>query len=124
MPDRCCSNLRNIQDPNDAKFNNMKTHDCHVFIETLLPTVFGALPDDVSKPLIEISQFFKNLCSTTLREGVLEEIHQNIAITLYKLKMIFPPSFFNVMHPLPVHLAEEAQLTGPVEYRWVYLFKR
>ena len=39
---------------------------------------FGALPDDVLKCLIEISQFFKNLCSTTLREDMLEEMHGNI----------------------------------------------
>jgi len=33
-------------DPNETKFNNMKSHNCHVFMETLLPIVFGALPDD------------------------------------------------------------------------------
>ena len=66
------------------------------------------------KPLIEISQFFKNLCSTTLREDMLEELHRNIVITLCKLETIFPPGFFNVMEHLPAHLAEEAQLGGPV----------
>jgi len=65
MSDGYFSNLRNIVDPNEAKFNNMKSHDCHVFIEALLPTSFGALPDDMLKPFIEISQFFKNLHSTT-----------------------------------------------------------
>ena len=124
MPDGYCSNLRNIVDPNEAKFNNMKSHDCHVFMETLLPIAFGALPDDVLKPLIEISQFFKNLCSTTLREDMLEELHRNIVITLCKLETIFPPGFFNVMEHLPVHLAEEAQLGGPVQYRWMYPFER
>ena len=66
MLDGYCSNLRNIVDPNKAKFNNMKSHDCHVFMETLLPIAFGALLDDVLKPLIDLSQFFKNWCSTTL----------------------------------------------------------
>ena len=58
-------------DPNVAKFNNMKSHHCHVFMDTLLPIAFGALPEDVLKPLSELSQFFKNLCSTTLWEDVL-----------------------------------------------------
>jgi len=71
MPDGYYSNLRNIVDPNEAKFNNMKNHDSHVFMETLLPIAFDALPDDVLKSLIELSQFFKNLCSTTLWEDVL-----------------------------------------------------
>ena len=49
------SSSRNIVDPNDAKFNNIKFHDCLVFIETLLRIAFGALLDNVLKPLIEIS---------------------------------------------------------------------
>jgi len=44
-----------LVDPNNAKFKNMKSHDYHVFMETLLPIAFGALLDDVLKPLIEIS---------------------------------------------------------------------
>jgi len=50
-------------------------------------------------------------------------MHQNIAITLCKLEMIFPPGFFNVMEHLPVHLEEEAQLGGSVQYRWTYPFE-
>ena len=71
MRDGYCANLRNIVGLNEAKFNNMKNHDSHVFMETLLPIAFDALPDDVLKSLIELSQFFKNLCSTTLWEDVL-----------------------------------------------------
>ena len=55
MLDRYCSNFRNNVDLNESKFNNMKSHDFHVFIETLLPIAFGALPDDVLKLLIELS---------------------------------------------------------------------
>jgi len=124
IPDGYCSNLRNIVYPNEAKFNNMKSHDRHVFMETLLPIAFGVLPDDLLKPLIEISQFFKNLCSTTLQEDMLEELHRNIVITLCKLETIFPPGLFNLMEHLPVYWAEEAQLGGPVQYRWMYPFER
>ena len=53
------SNLRNIVDLNDATFNNMESHDCHVFMKTLLPIAFGALPNDMLKTLIKISQFLK-----------------------------------------------------------------
>ena len=34
------------------------------------------------------------------------------------------PSFFNVMMHLPVHLADEARLGGPVCYRWMYPVER
>jgi len=96
MPDRYCANFRNIVDPNEAKFNNMKSHDYYVFMEAPLLIAFGALPDDVLKPLIKISQFFKNLYSTKLGEDILEKMHRNIAIALWKLGTIFLPGFFNV----------------------------
>jgi hypothetical protein len=38
--------------------------------------------------------------------------------------MIFPPAFFDIMMHLPVHLAEEARLGGPVLYRWMYPIER
>lgn len=38
--------------------------------------------------------------------------------------MIFPPAFFDVMMHLPIHLAEEARLGGPVSYRWMYPIER
>jgi hypothetical protein len=38
--------------------------------------------------------------------------------------MVFPPSFFDIMIHLHVHLAEEAKVGGPVCYRWTYLVER
>jgi len=95
----------------------MKGHDCHVLMETLLHIATGVPPDDVLEPLIEISQIFKNLCSTTMREDMLQEMRQNIIIILCKLEMIFPPGFFHVIEHLPVYLAEDAQLGGPIQYQ-------
>jgi len=123
MPDKYCSNLRNIANPNDLKFNNMKIHDCHAFTESLLRIAFSILPDDVLKPFIEISLYFKNLCSTTLREDVLKKMHRNIVITIYKLEMRFPLGFFNVREHLPMHLAKEEQLGDPIQYRRMYPFE-
>ena len=55
---------------------------------------------------------------------MLEEMHKNIAVILCKLETVFPPGFWNVMEHLPIHLAEEALLGGPVQYRWMYPFER
>ena len=40
------------------------------------------------------------------------------------LEKIFPPSFFDVMQHLPIHLPYEVELGGPVNYRWMYIFER
>lgn len=43
---------------------------------------------------------------------------------LCDLEKIFPPSFFDVMEHLPIHLPHEAILGGPVQFRWMYPFER
>ena len=47
-----------------------------------------------------------------------------MGLKLCNLEKIFPPSFFDVMEHLPDHLPDEALLSGPVQYRWMYLFER
>ncbi|XP_019236804.1 PREDICTED: uncharacterized protein LOC109217034 [Nicotiana attenuata] len=54
----------------------------------------------------------------------LDILEAEITITLCKFQMVFPPAFFDVMVHLPIHLAREAKLGGPVQYRWMYPFER
>ena len=48
----------------------------------------------------------------------------DIAVTLCKLEKIFLPSFFTMMVHLVMHLATEAKIGGPVQYRWMYPIER
>ena len=85
-------------------------------MQELLPITFSALPDHVWKPLVALGEFCKNFCANVLHEDLLMEMHRNIAVILYKLEIIFPPKFWNVMEHLPVHLAQEAHLGDPIHY--------
>ena len=99
----------------------MKTHDCHVFQERLLPlAVRDFLHKKVSDALTELSNFFKELCSKVLRVDDLDRLETQIAITLCKLEQNFPPSFFDVMVHLAIHLSWEAKVASLVQYRWMY----
>jgi len=53
-------------------------------------------------------------------EADLNRLSSSIREAVCRLEMLFPPSFFDIMMHLPVHLAEEAKLGGPVCYRWMY----
>jgi hypothetical protein len=64
------------------------------------------------------------LCSKELDAKELANMSTSIRETLCRLEMIFPPAFFDIMVHLPVHLAEEASLGGPVCYRWMYPVER
>ncbi|XP_047269104.1 uncharacterized protein LOC107870789 isoform X2 [Capsicum annuum] len=69
---------------------------------------------------MEISLFFKDLCSGKLLESSLDRMEQNIPVITTKLEKIFPCGFFYVMKHLSIHLVEEVRLGGPVQMRWMY----
>ena len=71
-----------------------------------------------------IGAFFRDLSTRTLKEDVVEQLHENIPILLCNLEMIFSPAFFDVMEHLAVCLPYEALLCGPVHYRWMYQYER
>ncbi|XP_015158428.1 uncharacterized protein [Solanum tuberosum] len=125
FPDGYVSNMSRCLDTEKFKLFGMKNHDCHVFMQRLLPIAFRELlPSNVWQALTELSLFFKDLTSTTLRVVDLERLEVHIPQILCKLERIFPPGFFNSMEHLPVHLPLEARIAGPVQYRWMYPFER
>jgi len=95
MPDGYSFNLARCANVNMGIMHGMKSHDCHLFMECLLPIAFSSLSPHVLNPIIEISHFFKDLCSTTLMEDGLSRTEQNIPFILCKLERISP-------YPLPI----------------------
>ncbi|CAN6556468.1 unnamed protein product [Malus baccata var. baccata] len=94
-------------------------------LEQLLPlAIRPVLPKAVTMVLLELSAIFKQLCSKKESEEGFKELSSRIALTLCQLEKIFPPAFFDIMVHLPVHLADEAALAGPVPYRWMYPIER
>ena len=125
MPDGYASNIKRCVDFDGCKVFGLKSHDYHVILQKLLPLVARhILPEDVARPLIELSRFFNALCSKELVQSDIEKLSSSIAETLCQLEMIFPPAFFDIMMHLPVHLAEETKIGGPVCYRWMYPIER
>ncbi|XP_047268128.1 uncharacterized protein LOC107872501 [Capsicum annuum] len=104
----------------EGKLIGMKSHNCHVFMETLIPIAFSHFLERIWKPITEISLFFRDLCSGKLLESSLDRMEQNIPVITTKLEKIFPCGFSDVMEHILIHLIEEAHLGGPVQMRWMY----
>ncbi|XP_074300289.1 uncharacterized protein LOC141631530 [Silene latifolia] len=125
FPDGYAPDLSRCVDLKDLRLHGMKSHDCHVFMERLLPVALKhLLPKNEWCAITEISQFFRDVCASTLQIDDMTRLENNIAEIMCKLEKIFPPSFFNSMEHLPVHLPYEAKVGGPVQYRWMYPFER
>lgn len=61
---------------------------------------------------------------STLRVDDIIKLDQNIHVILCKLEQIFLPGLFDSMEHLLVHIAYEAYLDGPIQYKWMYPFER
>ncbi|KAL0405699.1 UNVERIFIED_CONTAM: hypothetical protein Slati_3883800 [Sesamum latifolium] len=125
LPDGYSSNIARCMNEKECKFYGMKSHDYHVFMQKLLPIAFrDLLQKPIWEALTELSNLFKDICATVLRVEHMQKLEKNIVAILCKLEKIFPPSFFDSMKHLPVHLAYEAKVGGPVQYRWMNPFER
>jgi len=109
----------------ECRLYGMKSHDCHVFMQTIIPLAYrDLLLKGIWDALTEISYFFRDICSSKLNVNHIEMLETNIIETTCKLEMIFSPLFFDSMEYLPIHLLFEAKVGGPVQYRWMYSFER
>jgi len=111
FPDRHASNISRLVNIEECRLYGVKSHGCHVFMQTLIPLAFRDLfPKGIWNALTEISHLLRDLCSSKLNVDHIERLETNIVETLYKLEMIFPPSFFDSMEHLPIHLPFEAKV--------------
>jgi hypothetical protein len=124
FPDGHASNISRLVNMKECRLYGMKSHDCHVFMQTLISLAFrDLLPKGIWDALMEISYLFRDICFSKLNVDHIERLETNIIETLCKLKMIFPPLFFDSMEHLPIHLLFEEKVEGLVQYRWMYPFK-
>ncbi|CAL9011691.1 unnamed protein product [Prunus brigantina] len=68
--------------------------------------------------------FFNAICAKTVDVSKLDKLEEDVVVTLCLLEKYFPPSFFDIMVHLVVHLVREVRLCGPVYFRWMYPFER
>jgi hypothetical protein len=64
------------------------------------------------------------VCAKQISVLMIDKLHGLVPELLCKLEMIFPPGFFTPMIHLIVHLANEALLGGPVQFRWQFCIER
>ncbi|XP_074341881.1 uncharacterized protein LOC141679277 [Apium graveolens] len=100
------SNIRNCVSMADLKIFGMKSHDCHVLLQQLLPVAIrSVLPKNVRFSIIRLCFFFNTLCNKIVDVSKLDKLQADVVLTL-------------------LHLVRELRLCGPVFYRWMYPFER
>ncbi|WMV34114.1 hypothetical protein MTR67_027499 [Solanum verrucosum] len=125
LPKGFDSNISSRVQIEDMKVSGYKSHDAHFILHYLLQVaVRKVLPKNVSLVLIRLGNYFRAICSKVIRKSDLEKMKAEIIDIECELEKIFPPSLFNIMTHLPIHLVDEIKLGGPTHLRWMYSTER
>jgi len=121
VPQGYSPNIKSVVSMDDLKLMGLKSHDCHVLMQDLLlVAICGILPKNVRQVITRLCLFFNAICRKVIDPTRLDELENEAIIILCQLEMYFPPSFFDIMVHLIVHLVREIRLCGPVFLRWMY----
>ncbi|CAE6012555.1 unnamed protein product [Arabidopsis arenosa] len=124
-PDGYCSNISRGVSLEECKITGLKSHDYHVLMQQLLLVALrGLLPKGPRTAIFRLCAFFNMLCQRVIDREQISVMEAEIVETLCMFERFFPPSFFDIMVHLTVHLGREARLGGPVHFRWMYPFER
>ena len=75
------SNLSRCINLDEGKIYGMKSHDCHVFMQRLIPLTFrDMLPRPIWKVLTKLSLFFKEICAHQCRKGFLPRLFSTFCL--------------------------------------------
>ncbi|KAI5338317.1 hypothetical protein L3X38_017588 [Prunus dulcis] len=108
-----------------SRLLGLKSHDCHTLMQQLLPiSILSVLEKPARYAVTRLCFFFNAICAKTVDVSKLDKLEEDVVVTLCLLEKYFPPSFFDILVHLVVHLAREVRLCGPVYFRWMYPFER
>ncbi|XP_058746192.1 uncharacterized protein LOC131619068 [Vicia villosa] len=103
-----------------SKKEKLSFCECLENIKVPHVAIRGILPNNVRKTITRLRLFFNAICCKAIDPLKLEDLENEAAVILCQLEMFFPPSFFDIMVHLIVHLVREIRLYGPIFLRWMY----
>jgi hypothetical protein len=108
VPINFSSNIKRLVSMKDLTLTSFNTHDCHVMLTVFLPIMIRAIGPEYMKMVITCMSYFFNCITQKVIDKVeLPGLKQFITETLCQLEMCFPPSFFDIMPHLMMHMVDQ-----------------
>ena len=125
VPSGFSSNIKGIINMAEKKFQNLKSHDCHVIMTQLLPIALrGLLPENVRLRIVKLCAFLNAISQKVINPDILSRLQNDVVQCLVSFELVFPPSFFNIMTHILVYLVKEIAILGPVFLHNMFPFER
>ncbi|KAK1626082.1 hypothetical protein QYE76_000397 [Lolium multiflorum] len=84
----------------------------------------GLLPENVRLAIVKICAFLNAISQKVMDPESLSGLQVDVVECLVSFELLFPPSFFNIMTHLLVHLVNEIRILGPVFLHNMFPFER
>nr|GFA09705.1 hypothetical protein [Tanacetum cinerariifolium] len=120
LPDGFESCFKHKVADNDTNITGLKSHDCHIMMQRLVPYgLQNYLPDKIAKPIIELCSLFKQICSATLMEDDMlkAQIKRLLKAGLFAPRWMFP--FERYMKKLKGYVRNKAKQKGSIAEGYV-----
>nr|GEY11182.1 hypothetical protein [Tanacetum cinerariifolium] len=118
VPQGYCSNFSSLVSLKDMKLIGLKSHDYHMLMQEFLPiAIRSTMHPPTRYAMIRFCFFFKSICRKEISLQKLDKMQEELVVTLCLLEKFFPPSFFDIMIHLTVHLTREVKLCGLICFR-------
>ena len=78
----------------EMKLVGLKSHDCHVLMQQLLPVaIHGILPDKVRVAITRLCFFFNAICSKVIDPKQLDDLENKASLSFVSWRCIFHQHF-------------------------------
>ena len=125
VPSGFSSNVKGIINVVEKKFLNLKSHDCQVLMTQLFPIALRwILPPNVRLASMKLCAFLNAISQKEFNPVHLAKLQNDMVQCLVSFKLVFPPSFFNIMTHLLVHLIKEISIISPMFLHNMFPFER
>jgi hypothetical protein len=105
--------------------HNLKSHDCHVLMTQLLPVALrGILQENVRLAIVKLCVFFNEISQKAIDPNKLIKLQNDMVQCLVSFEMVFPPSLFNIMTHVLVHIVKEINILDSVFLYNMFPFER
>ena len=84
----------------------------------------GASTKNVRLAIVKLCAFLNAISQKVIDPEIIPRLQNDLVQCLVSFELVFPPSFFNIMTHVLVHLCEEINVLGPVFLHNVFPFER
>jgi len=125
VPTGLSSNIRSLVSMKDLSISGYNAHDCHMMMTVFLTVAIRAInPVFVRMVVTRMVYFFNKISQKEIRKDELDSLQEFCTETMAQLEMCFPPSFFDIMPHLMVHMVDQIRALGSSYLHEIWAYER